>query len=64
MYVHIAILDGNDDVWWEMPEDMTDSVMRADTTRDYAIIGRSIQDALRTADEQAAQNADAGPTDS
>jgi hypothetical protein len=64
VYVHIAILDADDNVWWEMPDDMTERLMSADTTHDFAVIAQAIRGALRTTDEQAGQNVNAGSTDS
>jgi hypothetical protein len=49
-------MDKNDNVWWELPDDVAERLLRAETTNDYAIIGRMLQDALKNADEQASRN--------
>jgi hypothetical protein len=56
VYVQIVVMDKNDNVWWELPDDVAERLLRAETTNDYAIIGRMLQDALKNADEQASRN--------
>ena len=57
MFVQLVVLDKKqDDVWWEMPDDLAERLMSASTTKDYADIARVIQDAVKNADEQASRN--------
>lgn len=52
----ILISDPDDNVWWEMPEGELERLMVADTPADLALIARSLQDALRTADAAVERN--------
>ncbi len=54
--IQIAIMDADDDVWWEMPESMVDRLMQADTTVELAQIARVIKDQARYADEKISEN--------
>lgn len=54
--VTVVVLDQEDEIWWEMPPDMVDRLLRADTTNDYALIARQLRDAVKNADEQVAGN--------
>lgn len=56
MALTVVALDESDEIWWEMPEDMRERLMRAETTNELAVIARQIRDAVKHADEQAARN--------
>lgn len=54
--VSVVVLDADDEIWWEMPPEMVDRLLSAETTNDYAIIGRQLKDAVKHADECIARN--------
>lgn len=54
--VQVAVMDGEDNIWWEMPEATVDRLMVADSTVELAQIARMLKDHIRDADEKINEN--------
>lgn len=54
--VSVVVVDSEDDIWWEMPDDMVDRLMRAETTGEYAAIARDLGEHVAHAEESVAKN--------
>lgn len=50
-YVKVMLIDGDDDIWWEMPPDAVDRLASARDTQSLAMAAARIRDAINRVDE-------------